>query len=149
MSKVGSLKDMLSDEESGVKVFTKDGKCSGCGNCCANFLPISDVEIKRIRQYVKQHGIREQMRLYPTAKPIVDMQCPFRDETQRKCTIYPVRPGICRDFRCDEPEDAKINKALYHGKYSPVDMRAVFFGRENTLARLMEEMLYGNERTDR
>lgn len=25
--------------------FTKDGKCSGCGGCCSNLLPMSPKEI--------------------------------------------------------------------------------------------------------
>lgn len=144
MARIGTFGQMLEDEESGVKDFTKDGKCSGCGNCCANFLPVSDVEIKRIRAYMKKHGITEQICRFPTAEPVIDMQCPFRDEIGRRCTIYPVRPAICRDFRCDKPDDAKINKALYHGKYSVTDMRAVFFGRENGLARIMKEIQCGN-----
>jgi hypothetical protein len=33
-----------------------------------------------------------------------------------------------------------LDKALYHGKYAPVDMRAVFYGRESTLDRFMREI---------
>lgn len=145
--KVGSLEQMLTDEEQGVADFTKNGKCSGCGNCCANFLPISDVEIERIRQYIKKHGVTEQIRRYPTAEPMIDMMCPFRNEAEKKCTIYEIRPAICRDFLCDKPDkELKANKALYHGKYSVTDMRHVFFGRENQLLLMMKEILSGNER---
>ena len=66
MSKVGSMEQMLADEEYGVKDFTINGKCSGCGNCCANFLPVSNVEVDRIRRYIKKHGIKEQLRRFPT-----------------------------------------------------------------------------------
>lgn len=141
MARVGTFGQMLEDEEHGVTDFTKNGECSGCGNCCANFLPVSDVEIKRIREYIKKHGITEHICRFPTAEPVIDMQCPFRDEIGRRCTIYPVRPAICRDFRCDKSEkEIKINKALYHGKYSVTDMRSVFFGRENRLVRIMKEI---------
>lgn len=134
MSKVGTMDQMLSDEKRGVTDFTVDGKCSGCGNCCANFLPISDVEIERIRRYIKKHGIKERIRCFPTAEPMVDMMCPFRDDIGKKCTIYEVRPAICRDFQCDKPrKELALNKALYHGKYAATDMRHVFYGRENTL----------------
>lgn len=142
MGRIGTFEQMMEDELSGVKDFTKDGKCSGCGNCCANFLPVSDVEIKRIQAYMKKHGITERICRFPTAEPIIDMQCPFRDDVAKICTIYPVRPAVCRDFRCDKPEkEIKINKALYHGKYSVTDMRAVFFGRENGLVRIFKEIL--------
>ena len=26
--------------------FTKNGKCSKCGSCCSNFLPLTQSEIK-------------------------------------------------------------------------------------------------------
>lgn len=142
MGRIGTFGQMMEDELSGVKNFTKNGECSGCGNCCANFLPVSDTEIKRIRAYMKKHGITEQICRFPTAKPIVDIQCPFRDELGKQCTIYPVRPAICQDFRCDKPEkEIRINKALYHGKYGVVDMRNVFFGRESALAQIFREVL--------
>lgn len=142
MGRIGTVGQMLEDEASGVKNFTKNGECSGCGNCCANFLPVSDVEIKRIRAYMKKHGITEQICRFPTAKPIVDIQCPFRDDMNQKCTIYPVRPAICQDFRCDKSEkEIRLNKALYHGKYAVTDMRNVFFGRESALAQIFRECL--------
>lgn len=141
MSRVGTWNDVVADEESGVKDFTEDGKCSGCGNCCANFLPISDVEIKRIKRYVMEHGITESVCRYPLTKPLVDITCPFRDEVAKKCKIYQVRPAICRDFVCNKsPESLKRNKELYQGKYGVADMRAVFFGRENKLAEILREV---------
>ena len=30
----------------------------------------------------------------------VDMNCPFRNETTKRCEVYPVRPLICRAFIC-------------------------------------------------
>ena len=140
MAKIGSYREMLADEAAGLKDFTKNGECSGCGNCCANFLPISDVEIRRIQAYMVEHGITEQVCRFPTAVPTVDVTCPFRDDVGKRCTIYEVRPAICRDFRCDKAEEAKINKSLYHGKYGAADMRAVFFGRESTIARVAREV---------
>lgn len=73
------------------------------------------------------------------------MQCPFRDEIGRRCTIYPVRPAICQDFRCDKPrKKIQANKAMYDGKYAPVDMRATFFGKETVFAKFMKEFCGGN-----
>ena len=132
---------MLEDEASGVKNFTKNGECSGCGNCCTRILPISGKEIKRIKQYIEKHGIREQICCFPTAESIIDMQCPFRDDSGRRCTIYPVRPKICRDFRCDMPaEKIQANRDRYDRTYYPVDMRAVFFGRESVSAMMLREI---------
>lgn len=145
MSRLGSMKQMCEDCGS-ITDFTQNGECSGCGNCCGNILPISDVEIKRIRVYVKNHDIKEQVCRFPTSEPIIDMQCPFRDESARRCTIYPARPAICRDFRCDKPKKKILaDKAMYHGKYSPVDMRSVFFGRKSFFAQMMEEIANGTK----
>jgi Fe-S-cluster containining protein len=139
---MGTWDQALADDRAGVKDFTKDGTCSGCGNCCSNFLPISDTEIKRIQRYVKEHDIKEYVCRYPVSKPVVDITCPFRNDGAKKCTIYPVRPAICQDFQCDKSKkNLELNKALYHGKYAPVDMRATFFGRETVFAEFMKEIL--------
>lgn len=122
------LRRIKADMEAGVYDYTVDGKCSGCGSCCSNLLPVSAKEIKTIKRYIQKHGITEQRHRYPTATPIPDMTCPFRSETERKCLIYEVRPMICRDFRCDKPgKKIQADKALYHAKYKPVDMRETFF----------------------
>ena len=43
-----------------IQDFTKDGKCSSCGQCCSNLLPLSNNEIRKIKEYIKKHGIKEQ-----------------------------------------------------------------------------------------
>lgn len=142
MSLLGTVEQMLTTMESGVWDYTENDECSGCGNCCGNILPISSKEIKRIKRYIEKHDIKEQIRRFPTANPTIDMQCPFRDDIGRRCTIYPVRPMICQDFRCDKPRKyIQMNKVKYDGKYAPTDMRAVFFGRESSLASFMKEIL--------
>lgn len=123
------LRKTIEGMESGAYDFTVDGKCSNCGSCCSNFIPVSSKEIKLIRRYVEKHKIKEQKRLIPTADPYIDCTCPFRSEEERKCLVYEVRPAICRDFQCDKPaKHIKANKNLYHGKYMVCDMRREFFG---------------------
>ena len=36
-----------------------DGKCIGCGECCSDILPVTSREIKRLKQYVKKHHLKE------------------------------------------------------------------------------------------
>lgn len=144
MCALGSLGEMLADMESGVMDFTVDGKCSNCGQCCSNILPISQKEIKNIRRYIAKHGIEEQICRYPTSVAPMDLTCPFRDDSHKKCLIYEVRPAICRDFQCDKPrKKIYADKAMYHGKYDPVDMRAEFYGRKSVLESWMEELVRG------
>ena len=127
--KVGFLDEVLADMKAGVYDFTKDGKCSNCGQCCADLLPISDEEVRKIRAYIKRNNIKEQRHFLPTVLvPAFDLTCPFRSNAERKCVIYEVRPAICRDFQCDKPrKQIEADKAIYHGLYFPRSMRATFF----------------------
>ena len=101
--KIGNVEEMLSDFSNGLYDFTKNDKCSGCGACCSDLLPITNKEINQIHRYIKKHNIKRQSHgVFALAKPGYDMVCPFMDDSKRnhKCTIYEVRPMICRDFIC-------------------------------------------------
>lgn len=135
---IGTLAEVCRDMNNGLYDFTKDGKCSGCGRCCSDFLPVSAKEIKEIRRYVKKHRIQEQKHNYPSTVKF-DLTCPFLDDSKEKdkCMIYSVRPEICRSFICNDPQGAKKNKKLFHKRYTVVDMRKIFFGgSENTSWKL-------------
>ena len=106
--------------------YTQDGKCSNCGQCCSNFLPMTKGEVTRIKAYIKEHGIKEQRH---NALVGFDMTCPFRDEANRKCLIYEIRLAICKQFMCNHTEeDIKKAKLDFHTRCSVVAMRAEFFG---------------------
>lgn len=121
--------------------FTVDGKCSSCGNCCSDVLPLSRREVKKIHEYVKVYGIAEQRHNYPVAG-ITDMTCPFRDDVNRICLIYEVRPAICRQFRCDhKPKEIAASRAAFQEKYDIVLMRHEFFGSKEDLGLI--KMLAG------
>ena len=128
--KAGCFADLMEDMKSGVYDFTEDGKCSNCGQCCSDILPISEEDIKRIKAFMKKHGVKEQKHFVPISVPIAfDLTCPFRDNANKRCVIYPVRPEICRDFKCDHPKkQIELDKAKYHSLYLPHSMRLTFFG---------------------
>lgn len=131
MEGLAQLLQLEKEMEAGWTDCTIDGQCSNCGSCCGNFLPVSDEEIRTIKRYVKKHGIREQIHRYPTAEPMIDVTCPFRSDTEKKCLIYEVRPAICRDYRCDKPrKKIKADRDMYHGRYTVCDMRYQFFRRK-------------------
>lgn len=105
--------------------FTVGGKCSNCGCCCSDILPLSSEEVELIRKYIKRNDIKEQRHNFLNG---YDLTCPFRDEAKRKCLIYEVRPAICRQFMCNHTEHEimkakfnlqKINKIVF--------MRSEFF----------------------
>lgn len=126
---IGTLEQMIENMDHGVYDFTVDGECSQCGACCSNLLPVSSKEVKEIHRYVKKHHIPEQKRLTPLADVALDLTCPFRSETEKKCLIYSVRPQICRSFRCDYPRrHIQMNKEMLHKRYQVVDMRKEFYG---------------------
>lgn len=114
-----------------------DGTCSGCGNCCSNFLPLSKYEIVQISKYIKRHKIKAVEHYCAAAAEVhIDGVCPFRDDA-RGCLIYEVRPAICRAFQCNgSAKDCSI--ALRKMGYWPrhfelYDMRVTFCGEQSSL----------------
>lgn len=115
---------------------TIDGRCSQCGECCSNILPMSQSEVETIKKYIKKHRIVEQRH---NAMMATDMTCPFRDEANKRCTIYPVRPEICRQFMCNHTiEDIKRAKFDLNQKHKAVFMRAEFFKNEEDINFMYE-----------
>lgn len=124
---ISGLADVMRDMENGTYNFCKDGNCSCCGQCCSNLLPMTNEEIKEIKHYIKANGIKAQNHLIPT-NAMADLTCPFLDTSkEKKCTIYEVRPRICRDFICD-PKQRKVPNMDYARKCSPTFVRETFFG---------------------
>lgn len=127
---VGTFEDYMNNVKSGVYDYTENGGCVGCGNCCGNYLPLTEDEIKRIKRYVKRHGIKEQRHLIPLADAAFDLMCPFLDtgKAKDKCTIYSVKPEICTSFLCSNIL-GKCTPELLKGTRVSVDMRETFFGK--------------------
>lgn len=106
---------------------TCDGKCSNCGDCCADVLPLDGNEIRIIRDYIRKHKIKEIVHKNCFQK--IDLTCPFRDNVNKICTVYPVRPAICKCFICSKPQaDIEKDKILFHTKKKAESMRHLFFG---------------------
>lgn len=75
--KTSTLEQVRKDFEHGVYNMKENGKCTGCGNCCSNILPMTDKEIEVIRRRIKKNHIKECKHGIPLANPILDMTCPF------------------------------------------------------------------------
>ena len=113
---IGNIQEAITEMKNGTYNFTVNGECSNCGACCSSLLPLSRREVREIKRYVNKHHIKPHIKSYgvPTAKPIsFDLTCPFRDDINRVCTIYPIRPDICRSFRCDKPKKNDYDKNLF------------------------------------
>ena len=81
----------------GVTAF--DHPCKGCGECCSQFLPITNFEIEGIKEYISRNNIS------PVYQPIM---CPFFDMDSRLCKIYQVRPFICRKYDCRKHKSLEL-----------------------------------------
>lgn len=69
-----------------------DGKCTHCGECCADLLPLTVGELERIRRYVKKHKIKEHRQAPFYDRKATDLTCPFRNQQTKRCDIYPRDP---------------------------------------------------------
>lgn len=132
MIKASNYQEMMSDFENGIYDFTKNGKCIQCGSCCSNLLVMTAEEIETIHKYIKKHNIKERKHILPLAEPTIDMTCPFLDDSKscEKCTIYEVRPRICRDFICCPSKRQPMNDLKHKLKCGIVDVRNEFFGKD-------------------
>lgn len=126
-----SIGDYMRREKT-VTNCTGNNMCTQCGECCSNLLPMTDKEVSLIRKYVKKHQIKEQVvSNVPFADHVIDLTCPFLDKSkkQEKCTIYSVRPAICRYFVCNhEPFEALKHEDLFQEPRYVVNLRYTFFG---------------------
>ena len=129
MEVISVLESVKKGMDDNIYNFTVNGKCSQCGECCSDLLPMSEKEIREIHRFIEKNGITECKHLLPTANPCMDMKCPFldTDKQSEKCRIYPVRPAICRQFICDSEKRAKHNRELLKQTRRIVDVRREFF----------------------
>lgn len=129
--KTSTLEQVRKDMEHGVYNMTENGKCTGCGNCCSNILPMTDKEIEVIQRYIKKNHIKECKHTIPLANPFLDMTFPFlnTDKKTKKCTIYSVRPNICRKFSCD-PEQRPELDIEYAVRARVVNVREAFYRKD-------------------
>ncbi len=106
--------------------YTCNGKCSNCGNCCGDLLPLSHKEIKTIKYYLRHHRDIKATPQDLTAK--IDNTCPFRDNENKKCKIYEVRPRICSAFKCDYNQEDILKQRDLISNIRPIrSMRQLFF----------------------
>ena len=120
-----TLQQFWEDCKRGVYNFTDNGKCTCCGECCTALLPMTKKELKTIQRYVKKRHIR----IEKHDGCDLDLICPFRDNGRKICTVYEVRPTICRDFKCNKPQkkiDDTKERFSYDGRFRAYNLREIF-----------------------
>ena len=66
---------------------------------------------KKNKKYVVEHNIKINVNPINTlSEKMIDLTCPFRNNKERKCDIYEVRPKICRSFICNLKNIDNIDK---------------------------------------
>ena len=102
-------------------------KCMNCGKCCENILLVSKKEINQIKTYLKNNPINPNN---PNSSLSNDLQknvCPFRNEIDKKCKIYDIRPSICRSYEC-----SSMGSVMDYEGVKPINMLHTFFPDEYT-----------------
>ena len=114
-----------------------NNECSKCGKCCTPFLPMSKNEVKNIERFLKQNPeiIKKALENNPIQDNKVIIRCCFFKDNN--CMIYPVRPFICRAYKCNQSSEimeknkkTATNKATYNTLDIKTmnDFRNLFFG---------------------
>lgn len=80
---------------------TCNHQCSRCGDCCGLFIPFTEKELSIIKKFVSENKILPINHI--TGETLI-AKCCFYDDINKKCLIYPVRPYVCQDFKCDHKD---------------------------------------------
>ena len=143
MGYYGSIAEVPKDVD-GYACHCVDGKCSGCGECCSDMLPLTDRELKKIEDYAKAHNLKEHRQAPFFDLKATDFTCPFRNQKESRCDIYPVRPEICRSFICSKPLETAHSERdrIYVGRRER-SLRYEVFGNSEVLDFIAAIVLRG------
>lgn len=99
--------------------------CIRCGNCCDEF-PMTYGQIRKIKEYLENNydiliSLRNTPELYHPGRRV----CPFLrgDVGSTYCTIYPVRPEICKAISVKGLDNAfSCPEGTVSTEYTPGDV---------------------------
>jgi ferredoxin len=80
--------------------------CDACGTRCTEGVPMLETEFEAVRRFLagpegaeaRRVELQEKRVPIPGAEEFHYMACRFRDVERARCSIYPVRPLVCRLF---------------------------------------------------
>ena len=85
-------------------------RCVNCGECCGP-VPVTGDDVARIKKYMRENSLPRKVAKQQHPR----LECIFRDNEGKRCSIYPVRPMICRLFgvaaglNCPKGNSAEID----------------------------------------
>ena len=142
--------------------FCKGDNCSRCGQCCADFIPISKNEAKLISKYANEKNIEPtDWAEFNDKGELISLAslCPFLSKDHKSCLIYPVRPSICRTFKCNKDGEVleqerkrAANKAYFNTEkngvtYNVYSLVEMFGGPKSRTIQLLVLRLPKEHRT--
>ena len=145
-------------DEYNEKLINHNTTCSrGCSFCCHDDVAVTGLEMDRIKWYMKKHKIRPNRKLLAkqSASHKAFMQLSFPDRKcsllneRNECSIYPVRPFICRQYhsldtptKCIPDENGEISTGILRSTqiYALMTAMVIVDGSENSLKELHLEL---------
>jgi len=122
--------------------YTEKGHCIQCGMCCPDILPVTESELIAIKSYITENNISpiRHIEFDKDGQPInVNLACPFRDDMNKVCLIYPVRPLICHLFICSQTPELIAKNQIYCAKHRKKSLCVSFhetFLRDSIFAQI-------------
>ena len=78
-------------------------------------VPLTLEEYYRIKEYINHHNIAPN--LGKVIDNNIDLRCVFLDKNTNRCSIYPVRPDVCKRFSCsNSPHKEKKNREYFDAR---------------------------------
>ncbi len=109
---LATVQDYIAAMENAIEILPlflhrkKANKCAGCAECCKDAILLNWVDVMMIREQLSINQVAKiRIRENDFAIGIIlseekEMFCSFLDRTNNLCTIYPVRPLVCRVYVC-------------------------------------------------
>lgn len=95
--------EMISEKEM-VVLCDENGNCNGCKDCCTLITPVLSEEFIFLKKKLKKKHLRQYLKNQLSVKSEdisgLDISCFFHIDG--KCSIYNVRPIVCKKFHCRE-----------------------------------------------
>jgi|GEM_PF-1720585 len=125
-----------------IKDFTEDGKCSNCGGCCSNIIVLTRQELNTLTRYVSKKKMKphSSMPLVMATENTLDMTCPFLN-SEGKCSIYHMRPMVCKTFVCNKSKAELCKDILLNTKgqrLEKVPLRELVFWQKTNIGKCYE-----------
>lgn len=89
------------------EIFKNDTVCTkGCAYCCYMNVDITEVEASYIAEYTKK-TLNENINssTHADVSKYSGIPCPFLDVNNSSCTIYDLRPSVCRMYHVFESSE--------------------------------------------